>query len=198
MPVKFINTPYYNLVKTKLLDPISIKKNIYAFGDRHLNYVKNPDFIKFNLMPISIYKTQYCGNSNRADFKKVWDRLEKWIILSQIHNHIQSLWEDRIIDNNRGDTEHKLLTKLVKNNTYKIYDMFSSVMCDIYFDKYIISSVSRAIAIRKFNRILPILYYNRYIKPVITKIAINKIKRNAIYNHGLGLKLAVREYSKDF
>jgi hypothetical protein len=29
-------------------------------------------------------------------------------------------------------------------------------------------------------------------------IAINKIKRNAIYNHGLGLKLAVREYSKDF
>ena len=30
------------------------------------------------------------------------------------------------------------------------------------------------------------------------RIAINKIKRNAIYNNGLGLKLAVVEYSKDF
>lgn len=30
------------------------------------------------------------------------------------------------------------------------------------------------------------------------KIAINKIKRNRIYNMGLGLKLAVKEYSKDF
>ena len=30
------------------------------------------------------------------------------------------------------------------------------------------------------------------------RIALNKIKRNAIYNNGLGLKLAVREYSKDF
>ena len=30
------------------------------------------------------------------------------------------------------------------------------------------------------------------------QLAIQKIKRNAIYNNGLGLKLAVREYSKDF
>jgi hypothetical protein len=30
------------------------------------------------------------------------------------------------------------------------------------------------------------------------RIALSKIKRNAIYNNGLGLKLAVREYSKDF
>jgi hypothetical protein len=30
------------------------------------------------------------------------------------------------------------------------------------------------------------------------RIAINKIKRNAIYNNGLGLKLAVKAYSKDF
>ena len=30
------------------------------------------------------------------------------------------------------------------------------------------------------------------------RIAINKIKRNAIYNNGLGLKLAVKAFSKDF
>jgi hypothetical protein len=36
------------------------------------------------------------------------------------------------------------------------------------------------------------------IERVIRKIAISKIKRNALYNNGLGLKLAVREYSKDF
>ena len=30
------------------------------------------------------------------------------------------------------------------------------------------------------------------------QLAIQKIKRNALYNNGLGLKLAVREYSKDF
>jgi hypothetical protein len=33
---------------------------------------------------------------------------------------------------------------------------------------------------------------------VVEKIAIDKIKRNAIYNNGLGLKLAVKAYSKDF
>ena len=33
---------------------------------------------------------------------------------------------------------------------------------------------------------------------ILERIAINKIKRSSIYNHGLGLKLAVREYSKDF
>ena len=33
---------------------------------------------------------------------------------------------------------------------------------------------------------------------VSKNIAIHKIKRNAIYNNGLGLKLAVREYGKDF
>jgi hypothetical protein len=36
------------------------------------------------------------------------------------------------------------------------------------------------------------------IERVIRKIAISKIKRNALYNNGLGLKLAVRAYSKDF
>jgi hypothetical protein len=36
------------------------------------------------------------------------------------------------------------------------------------------------------------------IEKVIRKIAISKIKRNALYNNGLGLKLAVRAYSKDF
>ena len=36
------------------------------------------------------------------------------------------------------------------------------------------------------------------IEKVIRKIAISKICRNALYNNGLGLKLAVREYSKDF
>jgi len=30
------------------------------------------------------------------------------------------------------------------------------------------------------------------------KIAISKIKRNAIYNNGLGLKLAIKAYSNDF
>ncbi len=195
MPVKFINTPYYNLVNTILLDPISIYKNTREIYGRYLTYVENPDFINFNLMPISVHKTQYCG-SNRVDFKKAWDRLDKRIILNKLHDHIQSLWEDGIID--KIHTEYKLLTKLVNNNTYKIYDMLSSAMCDAYFNKYIVTSVSRAIAIRKIKRKIPILYYNTYIKPVITKIAINKIKRNAIYNHGLGLKLAIREYSKDF
>ena len=33
---------------------------------------------------------------------------------------------------------------------------------------------------------------------VVEKIAIDKIKRNAIYNNGLGLKLAIKAYSKDF
>jgi len=36
------------------------------------------------------------------------------------------------------------------------------------------------------------------IERVIRKIAISKIKRNALYNTGLGLKLAVKAYSKDF
>jgi hypothetical protein len=42
------------------------------------------------------------------------------------------------------------------------------------------------------------LKHKRKEEKVIRKIAISKIKRNAIYNNGLGLKLAIKAYSKDF
>ena len=36
------------------------------------------------------------------------------------------------------------------------------------------------------------------VEKVIRKLAISKIKRNKIYNLGLGLKLAIKAYNKDF
>jgi len=59
------------------------------------------------------------------------------------------------------------LTKILKNNTYKVQDKL----------------------IKMFKEIIDAPFKH---------LAIQKIKRNAIYNNGLGLKLAIKAYSKDF
>jgi hypothetical protein len=203
MPVKFINAPYYNLVNNTLLNPIYISKYIREFSNRYLEVVENPELLTFTLSPIvidfiqfynynDIYgnphppkiitKQIYTYNQNRAEFYEVWKRIPEGIMLSKIGDYIQDLYEhypngdkiylyskNRIINNE----EHTLLEKLIKNNTYKIKDMLIKAMCNVYF--------------------------NKFIAPMVSKyLAINKIKRNAIYNTGLGLKLAVREYEKEF
>jgi hypothetical protein len=202
MPVKFINAPYYNLVNNTLLNPTYISLFTKEFGNRWLEVVENPELLTFTLSPLAIdymyvytpdstgrqhppqiYTKQiYTYNQNRAEFYEVWKRIAEGIMLSHIGDYIQDLYEHDINGNKRylysgnriiSHEEHTLLEKLIKKNPYKIKDMLIKAMCDAYFAKYITPSVSKA-------------------------LAINKIKRNAIYNTGLGLKLAVREYSKDF
>ena len=196
MPVKFNKAPYYNLVINKLLNPTYISKYTKEFGNRWLEVVENPELLTITLSPLAIdymyiytpdstgrqhppqiYTKQiYTYNQNRAEFYEVWKRIATGIMLSHIGDYIQDLYDNRvIIGGNRiiNHEEYILLEKLIKNNTYKIKDMLIKAMCDAYFIKYIYPNVIRA-------------------------LAVNKIKRNAIYNTGLGLKLAVREYSKDF
>jgi hypothetical protein len=180
MPVKFINAPYYNLVNNKLLNPINLNKYIMEFNKRWLEVVENPNLQTFTLSPIVIEyywkpnsevltRQLYIYNNNRADFNQVWQRIPRGVMLSHISTYIQNLYNNKVINTE----EQSVLTKLIKNNTYKIKDKLINAMCNIYF--------------------------NKFIAPMVSKyLAINKIKRNAIYNTGLGLKLAVREYSKDF
>jgi uncharacterized sporulation protein YeaH/YhbH (DUF444 family) len=70
--------------------------------------------------------------------------------------------------------------------------MFNRVMLKKLYKKLNLKEVEWKI---KHNRELLMAIKKRVTE---RRIALNKIKRNAIYNNGLGLKLAVREYSKDF
>jgi hypothetical protein len=69
--------------------------------------------------------------------------------------------------------DYATLYRAVKNNSYNIRNILIEKINAIYMWDYIIEPVARV-------------------------IAINKIKRNRLYNLGLGLKLAIKEYSKEF
>ena len=189
MPTAFKNAKYYNLVKDTLLNPKLLTKYAREIEPCYLTITENPELLTFNLSPLEIQskcnshgyrwvcKTQhFVYNKNKADFWGVWNRIEGHshnIIENKINDYVISLWYNKHLEKYGDYDQVKLINKLLKNNTYNIRDMLNKAMCDAYFNKYIAPSVIKA-------------------------IAINKIKRNAIYNNGLGLKLAVKEYSKEF
>ena len=70
-------------------------------------------------------------------------------------------------------SERKTLFKVISNNNYKVKDLLYKKIADVYFTEYILIPISK-------------------------KLAINKIKRNRIYNLGLGLKLSIKAFNKDF
>jgi hypothetical protein len=77
-----------------------------------------------------------------------------------------------------------------------------SKMCDLYMyfgAEYILNDIIQQ---DELLDKLVILYEEEELEQKIIEFtrrnAINKIKRNAIYNNGLGLKLAIKAYSKDF
>lgn len=188
MPTSFKNAKYYNLVNT-LLDPELLTKYTKEINPSYLIITENPQLLTFNLSPLEIksmyiyrsrgiqlqhppiiYKKQhFVYNKNRVDFYSVWDRLDKDMLNTILSNYIDDLWCNKHICK-YGDYDQviKLLKKLVKNNTYNIRTMLMKGLCDAYFNKYIASSVIKA-------------------------IAINKIKRNELYYCGLAKKLSMRE-----
>ena len=85
-----------------------------------------------------------------------------------------------------------------------VSELFSDDKWDEIIKAYMYYNAYRLVEDREedtYLKVISILKKIDYDKRFLSKakkIAIDKIKRNAIYNTGLGLKLAVREYSKDF
>jgi hypothetical protein len=77
------------------------------------------------------------------------------------------------LDISLTNAERKTLFKVISNNNYKVKDLLYKKVADVYFTEYILIPISK-------------------------KLAINKIKRNRIYNLGLGLKLSIKAFNKDF
>ena len=77
---------------------------------------------------------------------------------------------------NLNREEFDTLFKVLRNNNYKVGD----------------------ILINAFINAENTYFINNVVIPSSRKIAINKIKRNAIYNNGLGLKLAIKAFKEDF
>jgi hypothetical protein len=68
----------------------------------------------------------------------------------------------------------------------------------MYYKSYYLVEDQKDHAYLQVISILKKIDYDRRFLPEAKKIAINKIKRNSIYNLGLGLKIAKKQYSKDF
>jgi hypothetical protein len=115
------------------------------------------------------------GDWGDEDFS-TYKEAKKWVNrYIKKNDHIDYLW--KIVDN----TTHKTL----KNNIddYDGEDDFDFEWYDD--DKELIEEYEQELKEARNAE-------------VSRNIAINKIKRNRIYNDGLGLKLAVKAYSKDF
>jgi hypothetical protein len=190
MSPKFINAKYYNLVNNIVLNPNNIKK-YFNFNEikGHFINVENTENITFNLSPL-LASTRFGGggefdyqqivyNKNKEAIYKLFNnismrKMANWILMyfDSLHNRYSyNKHKNKIILITWE--EYLLLTKIMTKNTYKIRDMLIRAISYAYFTEYIAP-------------------------PIIKAIAISKIKRNAIYNKGLGLKLAIKAYSKDF
>lgn len=68
----------------------------------------------------------------------------------------------------------------------------------MYYRAYNIIDDKEGTTYLKIEYILQKIDFNRRFLNDAKKIAIDKIRRNSIYNFGLGLKIATRQYTKDF
>ena len=94
--------------------------------------------------------------------------------------YISDEWASHIADDTKTtmkEVRKVLLNRLMLKKLYKKLNL-KEVEWKIKHNKELLMAIKKRVTERR--------------------IALNKIKRNAIYNNGLGLKLAVREYSKDF
>ena len=151
MPNAFKNAKYYNLVKTKLLNPININKYIGYVVDNNFKVDTN-----FMLDP-----TPNVFNPNNF-------RIDK--MLHTIYNLINYI-NLKCVSPTKAD--YNTLYRVLSNNTYNIRTMLISALTNAYFINYVVMPISK-------------------------KLAINKIKRNSIYNLGLGLKLSIKAFKDDF
>jgi len=91
---------------------------------------------------------------------------------------------------------------------YISWDDVSRLFCDdkwdeivkayMYYNAYKLIEDQTDHAYLQAISILKKIDWDKRFLPTAKKIAINKIKRNSIYNLGLGLKIAKKQYSKDF
>lgn len=115
------------------------------------------------------------GDWGDEDFS-TYKEAQKWVNrYINMNDHIQYLW--KIVDNTTGKT--------IKNNI----DDFDGED-DFDFDWY----DDDEDLIEEYEQELK----EARTKEVIRNIAVNKIKRNRIYNTGLGLKLAIKKFKEEF
>jgi hypothetical protein len=92
---------------------------------------------------------------------------------NMIHSLYNLYYYLQYLDISLTNAERKTLFKVISNNNYKVKDLLYKKVADVYFTEYIVIPISK-------------------------KLAINKIKRNRLYNLGLGLKLSIKAFNKDF
>ena len=80
------------------------------------------------------------------------------------------------LDMNLNTAEYNTLYKVLSNNTYKVRDLLINAFINFENNYFI----------------------NNIVNPVSKKLALDKIKRNSIYNLGLGLKLSIKAFKDDF
>jgi hypothetical protein len=173
-----INATYYNLVNNILLSRRHIKV--------YLNYLIKSNFNNTNTITYNPKNVMVMIDLNIRSNNGILPYLSP----------------------NTGSTFNAINFNIDIGTNRTLYDLVYYLRYLLYYDyinKAQFNTLKRVLLRNTYNvrhliaEKMRITYITKYIMPPISKnIAINKIKRNAIYNHGLGLKLAVREYSKDF
>ena len=137
---------------------------------------------KHRLNDVSVVWDKYCHDDEGEiddigdEYFSTYKEAQKWVNrYINMNDHLQYLW--KIVDNTTGKT--------IKNNI----DDFDGED-DFDFDWY----DDDEDLIEEYEQELK----EARTKEVIRNIAVNKIKRNRIYNTGLGLKLAIKKFKEEF
>lgn len=146
-------------------------------------------------------------NSDDDDFR--YYPLDLKVLKDELHNH-------HLVKNYRRPQNYDKLTLLKTLFPITDYDTtpeevsyadISQLFCEdnwealikyyMYFRAYNLIDEDNYIKTKVFMT-LKLIDYHKRVFPKVRSIAISKIKRNSIYNYGLGLKIAKRQYTKDF
>jgi hypothetical protein len=178
-----------------------------------LTYITDNDIITYNFDYIEELVNNYNGNIRYGLIEYFTNDEEGDVIVNELYNNGEGLLSndelnnitknsDEVIEIYKYVFEKKREYNDIENfgdimGTYKIYDAY------MYFKaKEIMDSYDHLDDNEEFWDELVYIYEKEVLAKNIIKvsrnIAVNKIKRNRLYNLGLGLKLAVKAYSKEF
>jgi hypothetical protein len=171
-----------------------------------LSIILNPDNLE-EVYDADVRNTLQVINSDDDDFR--YYPLDLKVLKDELHNH-------RLVKNYKNplpSDKLALLKTLFPITDYDTtteevsYTDISQLFCEdnwkalikhyMYFRAYNLIDEDNYIKTKVFMT-LKLIDYHKRIFPKARTIAINKIRRNSIYNLGLGLKIAKKQYSKDF
>jgi hypothetical protein len=173
------------IIKSIITNPVYLEKVYLDDPDNTINYIYDKDNYYPQTLEFGVLKDDLQNPNLVKKYIKKISNSNKLILLKEVFHITHHNDEDYI-------------------SWADISELFSDDKWDEIIKAYMYYNAYRLVEDRDEDTYLQVISilrkidFNKRFLPQAKKIAIDKIKRNAIYNTGLGLKLAVKAFNKDF